>query len=210
MDGTTRIAGATYPDDLSGLKLPPDRRYTLEEIYTYEARNILKATLKYLSAVPGHGTAPFNFEWMSTLHREMFGDVWDWAGQFRQIELSIGIQAYRVPTELKKLCDDLTFWREHQTFSPAETAARLHHRAVWIHPFLNGNGRWARMLANIYLRQEGLNPIRWSEGSLAKTHPLRDRYITALRAADRGEFNPLIELMKEGTTTKSGSDIVGK
>jgi len=49
--------------------------------------------------------APFSCEWLSRLHEEMFGDVWDWAGKFRQVELSIGIKAYQVPTALKELAD---------------------------------------------------------------------------------------------------------
>jgi fido (protein-threonine AMPylation protein) len=44
------------------------------------------------------------------LHKEMFGDVWDWAGKIRTAELNFGINAYLVSTELKKLTDDLSFW----------------------------------------------------------------------------------------------------
>ncbi len=102
-----------------------------------------------------------------------FGDVWDWAGKLRKIELSIGIKAYLVPMELKKLCDDITYWDKNKTFDIFETAARIHHRAVQIHPFVNGNGRWSRMLANIYLRQNSKMPVRWQEDLLAKENPKR-------------------------------------
>ena len=68
----------------------------------------------------------------------MFGEVWDWAGKLRQIELSIGIKAYLVSTELKNLSDDITYWDKNKTFDVYETAARIHHRAVQIHPFQNG------------------------------------------------------------------------
>lgn len=124
----------------------------------------------------------------------MFGDVWDWAGKLRQVELSIGVKAYLVSTELKKLVDDLAFWDEYKSFSIVETAARLHHRAVQIHPFKNGNGRWSRMLANIYLKQNGLNPTKWNEDLLSKENPHRDDYIQALKLADNGDYSKLIEL----------------
>lgn len=39
-------------DDISGLKLPKNRSYTLKEIYIKEAENIADATIKYISAVP--------------------------------------------------------------------------------------------------------------------------------------------------------------
>lgn len=113
MKDTTKIKGATYNDDISGLLLDTSKQYTLKEIYLYEAKNITKATLKYLSAKPENKTAPFSFEWFLDLHKEMFGDVWDWAGKLRQVELSIGVKAYLVSTELKNLVDDLKYWNEN-------------------------------------------------------------------------------------------------
>ena len=75
-----------------------------------------------------------------------------------------------------------------------ETATRIHHRAVHIHPFLNGNGRWSRMLANIYLRKNGLMPVRWQEDLLASENPKRTEYIEALKTADKGDYRKLIEM----------------
>ena len=112
----------------------------------------------------------------------------------RQNELSIGIRAYLVSTEFKKLVDDLAYWDANGTYPLIETAARLHHRAVWIHPFENGNGRWARMLANIYLYSHGSSPVKWQDDLLAKENPKRDAYIAALKKADTGEFADLIAL----------------
>jgi len=160
MKDTAKIKGTTYLDDISGLRLDTSQRYTMQEIYLFEAKNITKATLKYLAIQPDKKTAPFTYEWFLQLHKEMFGDVWDWAGKIRHVELSIGVKAYLVGTELKKLVDDLV--PDHTCFDVVETAARIHHRAVQIHPFLNGNGRWSRMLASIYLKQNGLQPTKWN------------------------------------------------
>ena len=52
MKDKTEIEGATYIDDVSGLKLDSSKQYTMNEIYLYEAKNITKATLKYLSIKP--------------------------------------------------------------------------------------------------------------------------------------------------------------
>ncbi len=190
------LDGSTELDDYSGLKLPADKTYKLEEIYVYEAKNIAKATIKYLSAPPSRKIAPFSYTWMLELHREMFGDVWEWAGKLRQIELSIGIKAYLVSTELKKLVDDIGYWTQYHTYDTIEIASRIHHRAVLIHPFQNGNGRWSRILANIYLRQHGLMPVKWQEDALAKENPQRNSYIEALKKADNGEYTALITLHK--------------
>ena len=106
----------------------------------------------------------------------MFDQVWDRAGKFRQIELSIGIKAYMVPIALKELADDIAYWDTNKTYDIYETATRIHHRAVQIHPYKNGNGRWSRMLANIYLRQNGSMPVKWQEDMLSKENPKRDAY----------------------------------
>ena len=188
------IDDATPLDDISGLKLTNDKVYSLQEIYVAEANNIAVATLKYLSAPPSKKVAPFSYEWLSTLHKEMFGDVWEWAGKFRQGELSIGIKAYQVPIALKELADDITYWDKNKIFDIYETATRIHHRAVQIHPFKNGNGRWSRMLANIYLRQHGSMPVKWQEELLSKENPQRDKYIKALKSADDGDYSSLIAM----------------
>ncbi|MEA1982448.1 MAG: mobile mystery protein B [Campylobacterota bacterium] len=196
INSTQPIDGATPLDDISGLKLPSDAVYTLREIYEAEANNIALATIKYLAAPPSKKVAPFSYEWLSVLHEEMFGNVWDWAGKFRQVELSIGIKAYRVPTALKELVDDITYWDKNKTFDIYEIATRIHHRAVQIHPYQNGNGRWSRMLANIYLRQNGSLPVKWQEDLLSKENPQRDEYIQALKEADSGDYAGLIEMHK--------------
>lgn len=194
MDRTEPLNGATPPNDTSGLKLSAKRRWTLKEIQEKEAENIARATLRYFAAPPTKKTAPFDYGWMLQLHEEMFGDVWEWAGTLRRNELSIGISAYRVSMELKKLADDLAYWETNGTYSLHETAARLHHRAVWIHPFQNGNGRWARMLANIYLYSHGSSPVKWQDDLLAEENPKRDAYIAALKKADKGDFADLVAL----------------
>jgi len=194
MKDTTKIKGATYSDDISGLKLDTSKQYTIEELYEYEADNILDATLKYLTDKPSKKTAPFTYEWFLHLHKEMFGDIWNWAGKIRTVELSIGVKAYMVSMELKKLVDDLEYWDQNKTFDTVEIASRLHHRAVQIHPFKNGNGRWSRMLANIYLKQNGLDATKWNENLLSKDNPHRDDYIDALKKADNGDYSELVKL----------------
>lgn len=188
------VKHSTPIDDISGLMLPKNRAYTLKEIYVKEAENIAMATIKYLSHIPVKREAPFTYEWFLKLHFEMFGKVWQWAGKLRQTELSIGIRAYLIPIELKKLSDDLHYWEENKTYDIYEIATRLHHKAVKIHPFQNGNGRWGRMLANIYLRQNGLMPVKWQEELLAIENPKRNDYIKALKKADEGDFAELIKM----------------
>ena len=85
------------------------------------------------------------------LHGRMFGDVWEWAGAYRKTERNIGVAPYRIAPDLTVLLGDARFWIEHNTYPPDETAVRVHHRLVWIHPFPNGNGRHARLMADLLI-----------------------------------------------------------
>ncbi len=79
-------------------------------------------------------------------------------------------------------------------------AAMLHYEAVRIHPFLNGNGRWSRALANIWLFKNSGRYTRWPEDYVGTISPVRDRYIAALKKADQGDIQDLIALHEEFTT----------
>lgn len=184
------IPGET-PIDISGLKIPGVRNR--HELSVVEAENVRKAIVKYLGGSVTRRTAKFDLPWMQKLHREMFGDAWKWAGDIRTTDLNFGSPWHQVSAQLLNLCNDLAFWEEHWP-DVVEQAAHLHHRAVQIHPFLNGNGRWARLLANIWLKLHKLPLTEWPEDAIGGTSTIRDDYLAAIRAADAGDFGPLIEL----------------
>ena len=66
-------------------------------------------------------------------------------------------------------------------------------------PFANGNGRWARLLTNIYTKQTTGLVTMWPEATIGATSVLRDRYLEALKAADAGDLAPLVGLHRELT-----------
>lgn len=131
-----------------------------------------------------------------TLHKRMFGNVWNWAGIYRQTERNIGIDPARVAQEMAQLFDDVRYWVGHETYLPDEIAVRLHHRLVFVHPFPNGNGRHARMMADLLIRRLGGPPFTWGGGSLADIGELRKSYIAALREADCHNIEPLLEFAR--------------
>ncbi|AJC83772.1 mobile mystery protein B (plasmid) [Rhizobium etli bv. phaseoli str. IE4803] len=135
-------------------------------------------------------------EFMRTLHRRMFGEVWQWAGRFRATERNIGIQAYRIPVELAALLADVRYWIEHETFATDEIAIRFHHRLVAIHPFPNGNGRHARLAADLLVERLDEEPFSWGSGRLGDMGELRRRYVAALQAADNHDIRPLLEFAR--------------
>jgi Fic-DOC domain mobile mystery protein B len=186
------IHGETPIDDISGLK--PKGLTTRAQLNAVEARNMRKAVVRYLVIKPSRRQAPFTLEWCYKLHRQMFGEVWRWAGQKRTTELNIGVPFHRIDVDLKNLMADLAFWREKGEMDPIEQVARLHHRAVFIHPFLNGNGRWSRLLANIFQKQSTDKLTIWPEETVGNASVIREEYLAAVRSGDKGDYNPLIAL----------------
>lgn len=133
---------------------------------------------------------------LKNLHKRMFGRVWRWAGKFRQSERNIGIDAYRIPTELRQLIDDCHFWIENGTYEPDEIATRFHHRLVLIHPFPNGNGRHARLTTDLLLTTLGYPPFTWGRVNLVDASETRKTHSAALRAADGHDYGPLQEFVR--------------
>jgi Fic-DOC domain mobile mystery protein B len=130
------------------------------------------------------------------LHKQMFGDVWNWAGKYREGESNIGVKPHLIATEVAALFNDARYWLEHETYQPDELAIRLHHRLVHIHPFPNGNGRHTRMVADLLVERLGREPFTWGRGSLTEVSELRASYMAALRAADNRDIEPLLNFAR--------------
>lgn len=124
------------------------------------------------------------------LHKEMYKKVWKWAGKFRRTEKNIGVDSICIPVELRQLVDDARYWVEHATYPADELAIRVKHRIVSIHCFPNGNGRHSRLLADVVASSLGRPLFTW--GANMEMPDVRDRYLNALRKADRGDIVPLI------------------
>jgi len=69
-----------------------------------------------------------------------------------------------------------------------ESASKLHHLVVWIHPFVDGNGRLARLLTNLRLMRAGFPPI-------VLQRRIRKSYYDALEKADDGDLTQFAALV---------------
>ena len=137
-----------------------------------------------------------NQRFLNNLHKRMFGNVWKWAGKFRTSVKNIGVDAYKIATELQQLINDVQYWSENNTYEPDEIAARFHHRLVYIHPYPNGNGRHARLAAELLLRSMDQAPFSWGRKSLTDASKTREQYTTALREADNHDYAPLLKFVR--------------
>lgn len=121
------------------------------------------------------------------LHRQMFSDVWTWAGKYRRTDMSIGIHWAAVPVQVRELLANTLAQIDDRNMDPDDVAMRFHHRLVEIHPFHNGNGRHARLFTEELNRSLGRDRFSWGN---------RRAYLDALRAADGGDFSALRRIVR--------------
>lgn len=113
------------------------------------------------------------------------------AGRLREEEVEVGRHRPPRAAALSAFLD-----RFREAYDPARlhglevvlAVAASHHRLLWIHPFLDGNGRVARLFTDAYLRRAGLGGrgLWTASRGLARQ---RFRYLEALAAADAERWN---------------------
>jgi Fic-DOC domain mobile mystery protein B len=186
--------GATpiEPDDVEGLI--PGHIRTQAELNEWEEANILQA--RAWLARPRVRRAPFDYLFALRLHKQMFGKTWRWAGQIRQREANIGVDPGRIAQLLPQALANAEVQLSKNPADVDRIAAQLHHRLVVIHSFGNGNGRHARQLVDVLLSEQGHRAFTWGSGNLTPEGDVRARYLTALRAADNGDFAPLYTFVR--------------
>ncbi|MBI1306426.1 MAG: mobile mystery protein B [Bacteroidetes bacterium] len=189
LDGQTPLE----EEEKKGLKIHSVTNRT--ELNELEQQNIEEALL-WLAPRKLNAQTVLSENFIKSLHKRMFGNVWSWAGQFRKTEKNIGIRAWQIPTELKALTDDAIFWVNHETYLPDEIAIRFKHRLVSIHCFSNGNGRHSRLMADIIANKiYNLPEFRWGN-SLAEQKDVAKIYLMAIRKADKNDFSDLVKFAR--------------
>ena len=192
----TKVADVTV-HDRSGLLLSSSPAPSDEDISQAELVGIVEATEWAERARLDSKDVKF---WQR-LHGQMFDQVWGWAGEWRQHQPNIGVPPQDIQPKMKILHDDLVFWLSDKCeMTVLELVARFHHRFVYIHPFADGNGRWGRLMTNVLATRElDLPQITWAAGGDDLRDPEseeRKKYVAAIKAADKGDFTPLMTYLK--------------
>ena len=191
------IGGQTPLDEIeiSGLKIKTIS--TVGELNEHEQNNIEDAVQWALNRKISIENL-LTKKWIFNLHYRMFNKVWDWAGEKRITNKNIGVDKNSIEPVLIQMLDDVKFWIVNKTFEPIEIAIRFKHKLVSIHCFPNGNGRHARLCADILIKQlTGQDGFSWgSHKNLYQESDLRSAYIHALKMADGGDYRSLIEFAR--------------
>ena len=191
-----------------------------KELQEREALGVIRASRfvrKY-----AHSHKPINIKTIREIHHEIFAHAWpEIAGNYRDEELSISCSELllphhtKVPELMKKLDEDLNIRLDklkecngliislHTKKTKKaincideviQTTAWLHHSITAIHPFREGNGRTARLAANLILERYGLVGI-----SVKIEKENKNEYRKSLSQIDKyGDYEPLEEIISEG------------
>ena len=181
-------------DEKDGLKILTIA--TRNELDEFEQQNIEQAiqwTLKRKIKTEAILTEDF----IRKIHLKMYGNVWQWAGEFRKTNKNIGVDKKQIATELKSLLEDTKYWIENNIYDADEIVIRFKHRLVSIHCFPNGNGRHSRLMADIIVEKVfGEKVFSWGASNLSRQNETRKLYLIAIRKADRGGIELLLDFAR--------------
>jgi cell filamentation protein len=137
----------------------------------------------------------FSADDICKMHKVWLDNIYEWAGKYRQVKISKGDFSFAFPEQIPKLMAG--FEKESLSeFSPCsfkfieeiiKALAIVHTELVLIHPFREGNGRVARMLATLMALQAGLPPLDFSY-MISKG---KKEYIKAIHAGMERNYKPM-------------------
>ncbi len=138
-------------------------------------------------------TALLTDNFVRSLHRRLYADVWQWGGKLRLLQTNIGIAPEEIAVQLRMQLDNLRYrWEEIRDLDPKTLGLLAHVEVVQIHPFVDGNGRVTRLLADAVVAAA-------SQGDVGRFDWNIDRgaYIAALVHYDtRRDLTPLANLVQ--------------
>ena len=132
------------------------------------------------------------------MHQTWLRPIYSWAGKYRQVNVKKGEFSFAASAQIAKLMAELesnaltryTPCRPASTERLAAALAQVHVELVLIHPFREGNGRIARMLAVLMGLQAGLPALYFDVMSGRK----REEYFSAVRAGLDRNYEPMARL----------------
>jgi len=136
---------------------------------------------------------------IKTWHRKWLGNIYDWAGDERSVNMSKGDFHFSAVAQIPRLLKE--FELEYlNKFTPCtgfnkaqliEAIAVIHIEFILIHPFREGNGRLSRLLADVMALQAEFQPLDYSCWDQDK-----DTYFSAIQAGMSMNYQPMIGLVR--------------
>src|SRR5690606_30846029 len=165
-------------------------------INKYEAEGITSAELFILDL---EVETILSVQLILKIHEVAFSKLYDWAGKWRTVSVSVGQltppEPYRILQLMYQFIDNLNYKlnKAKTQDEHLDCLVFAHYEFVKIHPFNNGNGRTGRLLMNIVALKLGYQPVEL----YSREGESRKIYINAMKAADNGDFELLFFLIRK-------------
>ncbi|XP_042529364.1 protein adenylyltransferase FICD isoform X1 [Dipodomys spectabilis] len=175
-------------------------RHILETRYAVPGKSLeeqnevigMHAAMKYVNTTLVSRIGSVTVDDVLEIHRRVLGYVDPVeAGRFRRTQVLVGHHVPPHPREVEKQMHEFLQWlnsEDAMNLHPVEFAALAHYKLVYIHPFIDGNGRTSRLLMNLILMQAGYPPI-----TIRKEQ--RSEYYHVLEVANEGDVRPFIRFI---------------
>jgi cell filamentation protein len=158
-----------------------------------ESEALLRATEHLTGAM--RSDQRFTANDVRAIHRVWLGEIYEWAGEYRHVNLAKGGFMFAAADRVPRLMVNFSSGplREYTPckFSDLEMQTRalavVHAELVLIHPFRDGNGRCARLLATLMGLQAGLSALVFGALRGAEKH----RYVAAIHTAFSKDYAPM-------------------
>ncbi len=136
-----------------------------------------------------------------TIHKLFLGDIYEWTGQYRNVNMSkdgfLFASAMAIPQAMKefekKILAVNTPCHGNSLEEIALKIATVHAEFLLIHPYREGNGRTARLLATLMAYQAGLPGLDF--GFIGSRGKQFDAYVAAIQAGIRKDYKPMHNIM---------------
>ncbi|WP_266206380.1 Fic/DOC family protein [Pontibacter kalidii] len=134
------------------------------------------------------------------IHRTAFGEVYEWAGKWRNKDLQVGSYTpprfFDIPRLMSEFIYDLNYRLQNLDNNNTNTLVRdlawAHHKMVHIHPFVNGNGRSARLITDLLAYMHGYQSVELYQ----REGDGRKKYLQAVKLADTHDFSELEQMIR--------------
>lgn len=143
----------------------------------------------------------FTAEDIKMMHKIWLGGIYDWAGEYRQVNVSKSGFPFAVAKHIPQLMREFEKDTLHK-YTPCnfkslecviQALAEVHVELILIHPFREGNGRVARMLSTIMASQAGLPILNFKDITSKK----RKEYFAAINNGLSREYKPTERLFEK-------------
>ncbi len=168
-----------------------------KKIAEEEFRGFLRAEIKFETEI----NSVYNFDWnlISQIHKTALQHLYNFAGELRQVNMSKAGFTFPTAKFLPEIIQE--FETEFLLELPNQLekyeelihcVAPMHAELLFIHPFREGNGRTARLLADLIAVKFDFDKFNFEK----ITEKQMSTYIKAVQSAAKQNYQPMIELFR--------------